>query len=142
MQRWRNTAEEHGTSLEIVGDGHGMLTWAARADVDRAIDAMVENAVLYSPGGSTITLAPGRGRIDIDDEGPGLGEGEEEAVFERFRRGQAGKRGPAGTGLGLPIARELARRWGGDASIANRDGHGTRATLRFPLFTNSSPSDR
>jgi signal transduction histidine kinase len=71
------------------------------------------------------------------DEGPGLAEGEEEAVFDRFHRGSAGRGGPRGTGLGLPIARELARRWGGDVTIVNRmDRSGASARVRLP-FTDS-----
>ena len=66
------------------------------------------------------------------DRGPGLEPGEEEAVFERFHRGRAGRDGPSGTGLGLPIARELARRWGGDVALANAPGGGAVATLAVP----------
>ena len=52
--------------------------------------------------------------------------GEEEQVFERFARGGAGRRtGARGSGLGLPIARELARTWGGDVTVRARDGGGT-----------------
>ena len=79
------------------------------------------------------------GRIEIEDEGPGLLAGEEESVFERFHRGQAGSEGPPEPDWGLPIARELARRWGGDATIENRDGRGARAALEFPDFNDSSP---
>ena len=89
------------------------------------------------------------GRLDGDDRGrrrhgsrssiagPGLEPGEEEAVFERFSRGSAGRRGPGGTGLGLPIARELTRQWGGEVVLANREGGGTRASIRLP----SNPDD-
>ena len=62
----------------------------------------------------------------------GLAAGELEAVFERFHRGRAGRAGPSGTGLGLPIARELARRWGGDVELANRDGGGAAARITVP----------
>ena len=60
----------------------------------------------------TVVAAPGG--VEVLDRAP-ASAGEEEEVFERFHRGRAGRAGPAGTGLGLPIARELARRWGGDA---------------------------
>jgi signal transduction histidine kinase len=53
-------------------------------------------------------------------------------VFERFHRGGAGRRRGPGTGLGLPIARELARRWGGDVTLQPRDGGGTVAAVRLP----------
>ena len=73
------------------------------------------------------------GRIEVLDRGPGLEPGEEEAVFERFHRGRAGRQGTAGTGLGLSIARELA---GGverrSVRIENRPGGGARAIISLP----------
>ncbi len=96
--------------------------WCARPDLDRTIDALVENALLYSPPGSTVTIVAAPGAIEVLDEGPGLEPGEEEAVFERFSRGSAGRRGPSGTGLGLPIARELTRQWGGEVTLPTATG--------------------
>ena len=87
----------------------------------------------YSPAGSTVTIEAGFDRIEVLDEGPGLESGEEEAVFDRFRRGSAGRRGPSGTGLGLPIARELTRQWDGEVTLAVREGGGIRATISFAL---------
>jgi two-component system, OmpR family, sensor kinase len=117
-------------------DGAGS-SWCAPADLDRILDALVENALRYSPDHGAVLVAAHRGGIDVIDEGPGLAPGEEETVFDRFHRGAAGREGPAGTGLGLPIARELARRWGGDVTLANRlDGHGAVARVTLP-FTGS-----
>ena len=65
------------------------------------------------------------------DDGPGLAPGEETQVFERFRRGRAGRAGPSGTGLGLPIAHELMRRWGARTAIENRPEGGARAIITF-----------
>ena len=65
------------------------------------------------------------------DAGPGLAPGEEEQVFERFHRGRAGGPGPAGTGLGLPIARELMRRWDARVWLENRPEGGARAVIAF-----------
>ena len=103
----------------------------APADLDRALDALIENALHYSGGG--VTLIPRPGAVDVLDEGPGIDPAELEQVFERFHRGGAGRAGPPGTGLGLPIARELMRRWGGDVRLANRDGGGAAATVELPL---------
>ena len=69
------------------------------------------------------------------DRGAGLAPDELSAVFERFHRGRAGRAGPAGTGLGLPIARELARRWGGEVTLSNRsDGLGAVAVVTVPAL--------
>jgi signal transduction histidine kinase len=130
-ERWRPTADERGIRIEAEADGHGGA-WIAEPDLARAIDALLENALRYSPPGSTVSLSSGDGHVAIDDEGPGLLAGEEEVVFERFSRGSAGRQGPAGTGLGLPIARELTRQWGGEVTLANRAGGGLRATIVVP----------
>jgi two-component system, OmpR family, sensor kinase len=128
-----------GTGAGAAGGGgsrpptrDGARVWCARADADRALDALVENALRYSPRDSTVTLASADGRIEVRDRGPGIAAGEGEAIFERFHRGSAGRLVPAGSGLGLNIARELARGWGGDVTIANRSGGGAVAVLSLP----------
>ena len=52
-------------------------------------------------------------------------------MFERFHRGRAGRCGPSGTGLGLPIARDLMRRWGAEVTLENREEGGAVATISF-----------
>jgi signal transduction histidine kinase len=131
-ERWLHAAEKAGVTLRASGDSEAGDAWCARPDLDRAIDALVENALRYSPAGSAVAIEAGPGRIEVLDEGPGLAPGEEETVFERFSRGSAGRRGPSGTGLGLPIARELTRQWGGEVTLSNRDGGGLRAVMEIP----------
>jgi two-component system, OmpR family, sensor kinase len=116
----------------VRSDGEPADGIAPLADLDRAIDALVENAIHY--GNGEVEVRARRGAIEVLDRGPGLSDEDLAAVFERFHRGAAGRSGPNGTGLGLPIARELARRWGGDVTLANRDGGGARATLIVPPF--------
>ena len=125
-KRWERAAG--GRPLRV--DGRPGRVWCAKADLDRIVDALVENALHYGDG--TVTIATAERAVRVLDEGPGLKDDETEAVFERFHRGTAGRSGPAGTGLGLPIARELARRWNADVTIGNRDdGLGAVAQLRF-----------
>lgn len=132
VERWRHTAEENGVSLTAEADDGAGDAWIARPDLDRAIDALVENALRYSPKSSTVSIRARPGRIEVLDQGPGLAVGEEELVFERFSRGSAGRQAPSGTGLGLPIARELTRQWGGEVSLANREEGGLRAVMEIP----------
>lgn len=131
-ERWRRSAEERSIELEVRGGGEPAHTWCATHDLGRSIDALLENALRYSPTGSTVTIEAGPGLVEILDRGPGLEPGEEESVFDRFSRGSAGRRGPGGTGLGLPIARELTRQWGGEVTLSNREGGGTRASISLP----------
>jgi signal transduction histidine kinase len=128
--RWERAAADRDQHVRAVG--RGAEAWCARADLDRILDALVENALHYSPPGTTVTVEAGAQGIDVLDEGPGIDSAETETVFERFHRGTAGRRGPRGTGLGLPIARELARRWGGDVSLERRPEGGTAAHVRLP----------
>jgi len=120
-----------GAGAELSVTGSGGIVRCARADIDRALDSLVENAVSYSPPGSPIVIVASARAIEVLDSGPGLAPGEAEAVFERFHRGRAGRSGAPGTGLGLPIARELMRRWGAETAIETRPEGGARASIRF-----------
>jgi signal transduction histidine kinase len=118
--------------VEVVDRSGGARVLCAPADLDRAIDSLVENAINYSPAGAPVTVVAGERGIEVLDSGPGLAPDEAEAVFERFHRGRAGRAGGApGTGLGLPIARELMRRWGAATTIATRPEGGARAVIAF-----------
>jgi signal transduction histidine kinase len=130
-ERWEPTAAEREQRLTATAGNHG-AAWLSRDDADRILDALVENALAYSPAGTEIEVATLPAGLAVRDRGPGLAPGEEEHVFERFHRGGAGREGSPGTGLGLPIARELARQWGGDVTLRMRDGGGTVAEVRLP----------
>lgn len=72
--------------------------------------------------------------IDVEDEGPGLPPGEEERVFEPFYRLERSRsRETGGTGLGLSVARSIARLHGGDVVLTNRAGKGLRARVTLPI---------
>ncbi len=70
--------------------------------------------------------------MQVLDGGPGLSDEDLGTIFERFHRGSAARAGAPGTGLGLSIARELAREWGGEITLANREGGGAVATVTLP----------
>lgn len=138
--RWQAAAAAQGLALRAETTAATEPVWCARADLDRALDAVVENAILYGAQGSAVTIRAAGTAIDVLDEGAGIAPGEQERIFDRFRRGRAGSEGPPGTGLGLAIARELMHCWDGDAEIANRSPRGARVTLRLPAFTGSLPA--
>ena len=79
-----------------------------------------------------MTVATRARAVEVRDRGPGIDHNEREQLFERFHRGRAGRAGPPGSGLGLPIARELARAWNGEVTLSARDGGGTTARLSLP----------
>ncbi len=138
-RRW--SAEAGAASIRLTRSlsNPGVVSCAG-ADAERALDALIENAIRYSPEGTTIELRALPHAIEVVDQGPGIPEEEREAVFERFRRGTTGRAGPRGTGLGLAIARALLRAWGGDVTLGDAAGGGTRATLLFPDPRNPAPA--
>ncbi|MBA2295929.1 MAG: HAMP domain-containing protein [Actinobacteria bacterium] len=128
-ERWlpRAAASGHVLALEGAGDA---LVRAGEEDVAITLDNLIENALVYAPSGTRVTVAWDEdGRLAVLDEGPGVPADEQRHVFERFRRGRTDR---PGTGLGLAIVETLVRRWGGSASIRSRDEGGARAEVVLP----------
>ena len=101
----------------------------------RALSNLVQNALNYGHAARISLTASQRETIAvvIDDDGPGIPPNELERVFEPFHRLEASRnRETGGTGLGLPIARNILRAHGGDVTLANRPTGGLRATVTLP----------
>ena len=100
----------------------------------RCVTNLVENAIRYGER-ATIEVEDGARGIIIRvlDAGPGIPEAELEQAFEPFFRGEASRsRETGGTGLGLGIARNIARAHGGELVLKNRAGGGLEAILSLP----------
>jgi len=100
----------------------------------RCLTNVVDNAIRYGKR-ATVRVEEDAGRIAIRilDEGPGIPQGEIEKAFEPFFRGEASRsRETGGTGLGLGIARNIARAHGGELVLRNRPEGGLEATLTLP----------
>jgi signal transduction histidine kinase len=139
-QRWTPVAEAAGLAIRAVAGAGCGPGWAPPADLDRALDALIENAVRYAPAGTTVEIAVAEGAVEVRDRGPGIARAERDLVWARFHRGAAGRRRPGGTGLGLAIARDLARAWGGEADLVPRVGGGTVARLEVPAAAAAVPA--
>lgn len=125
-------------SLELaVGDLPAAVVRATPWTVERALWAVLDNALKYTPAGGRVTLTvvegAARAGIRVDDTGPGIPPEEQGRVFDRFYRGQAGRHLP-GSGLGLAMARALVQYDGGTVEIQSEVGKGTTATLWWPLW--------
>jgi two-component system sensor histidine kinase KdpD len=103
--------------------------------LEQSIANLLENAIKHTPRGSELTVAARRSGdavlLEVADRGPGIPPGDEERIFERFHRGAAA--GSRGAGLGLPIARAIARVHGGQLTAANREGGGAVFRLTLPV---------
>jgi signal transduction histidine kinase len=108
----------------IVTDGDRVL---------QVISNLLANAFRWTPDGGTIELAAdaanGTVRVDVTDSGPGIRDEERERVFTPFI-----SQDTHGTGLGLPIARELAVALGGRLELESEVGRGSRFRLVLPAL--------
>ena len=112
-----------------------------RVDPDRITQVLTNllgNALVATPAGGTVTVTAGStvrgGEVVVADTGVGLSEQDVDRVFERFYRapGQPGR--SAGSGIGLTIARGIARGHGGDVTAASAGpGRGSSFTVVLPL---------
>lgn len=126
-------ASDAGGAVTYAG-ARGVTVRGRLAALRRAVFNLVDNAVRYG-GAADVTLTAEAGRIviAIEDRGPGIPRSEREKVFEPFYRIE-GSRNPAtgGVGLGLSVARSIAREHGGDIVLAARKGGGLSARLELP----------
>ncbi|AKH81411.1 histidine kinase [Streptomyces sp. CNQ-509] len=116
--------------LVLIGDPYALR---------RAVGNLLSNAVRLAPAGTRITVAAGRAEgwlwIAVQDAGPGIGEGEQARVFDRFWRGEAGQEGrprDRHAGLGLAIVRQIVESHGGQPRLFSRVGAGSTFVLWLP----------
>lgn len=106
-------------------------TTPARGDFRRVLQILVNligNAIRYSPQGGSVSVMAGPGaRVVVSDYGKGVATEDQQRIFEKFERVDTSE--PGGSGLGLYIARRLARAMGGDLTIESAPGEGARFTL-------------
>jgi two-component system sensor histidine kinase KdpD len=104
--------------------------------IERVLVNLLENASKYTPAGSTVTLSAeavaGELRVRVSDDGPGLPVGREEAVFQKFTRGDRESATP-GVGLGLAICRAIVESHHGKITGTNRPGGGATFAFTLPL---------
>jgi signal transduction histidine kinase len=80
-----------------------------------------------------ITILGEKLAISVRNEGEPLSEAERSRIFDKFYRGHAVRRQVAGTGMGLPVARNILRAQGGDVVLTGSDHQGTEFVMAIPL---------
>jgi signal transduction histidine kinase len=112
-----------------------VVVHACRIRLARLLDNLLANAVRHTTTAIeiTVTADPPDAVLEVIDDGPGIAPADRERVFERLRRLDDARRlDPGGSGLGLPIAREIAHAYGGRLYAADHPT-GARFVLRLPL---------
>ncbi len=126
-------AGDAGQRVELEVPRHLVITGRHLA-LKRALTNLVQNAVKYAGAARVSAVAAGAAvEISIEDDGPGIPEGKLDVVFEPFQRLDTSRgRSSGGHGLGLTVARSIARAHGGEVSLANRSPHGLRVIVSLP----------
>ncbi len=130
--------DSQGARLEVVVE-EDLFVAGGRDTVSRILRNLVENAVKYGAPGQTIRLTVARGgaagaaRITVDDEGPGIPEGERTRIWQPYYRLDRDRNAAiGGSGLGLSVVAEVMRELGGSASVGDAPGKGARFVIEFP----------
>ncbi len=114
----------------------GIRAYGNPDQIERIIGNLLENALRYTPVGGSVEVQASQDRrgvsVRVRDTGIGIDKDQLDRIFDRFWRVQTARHRADGTGLGLPIARALARRHGGDVTVSSRLGHGSEFIVTFP----------
>jgi len=137
VDSFRRRVTTHRFVLEA--SGKTCIVVADRKRLGQVLENLLSNAVKYSGEGSTVHLGVRCGdqrcSIMIRDEGVGMSPEQLEHVFDKFYRVNATNTAPAGTGLGLFIARSIVAAHDGEIRIFSTPGQGTTVTVSLPLGT-------
>lgn len=118
-----------------VSVGERLLVSANRDSLEQLIWILIDNASTHGDGIISIRLARDGDRavLTVEDDGPGIPEGQEESIFDRFHQGEP-SRDSAGTGLGLAIARSIVQLHDGSITASNVGNGGALLTVQLPLI--------
>ncbi|MEV5439034.1 HAMP domain-containing sensor histidine kinase [Streptomyces sp. NPDC052682] len=130
---WSPTAEAKG--VRLVGNCPATTAWADPVAVSSALDAVIDNAVKFTPRDGTVevTVAPNgsTATVVVTDTGPGLTDEELARVGDRFWR-SGRHQNIKGSGLGLSICRALLTAGGGSITYDHHEPHGLKVTVTVP----------
>jgi K+-sensing histidine kinase KdpD len=135
----------HGRRIAIETNG-ALPVRVAQEAVVQVLGNLLDNACKYSPDGEPVRLSGTREGTEavlaVEDAGPGIPEAERQRIFDRFTQlDRHSQRRAGGVGLGLYIARQLARSQDGDLLVVEpAGGRGARFELHLPLLADTAGS--
>jgi signal transduction histidine kinase len=135
LDEFQAQAQSKEVALSFAGD-EGQTAWCDEQRLVQVLRALIDNAIKYSPPGSSVRLSSlleeGEAVVVVADDGPGISGKELPHVFERFHRGREERGTTTGAGLGLSIARELTEMMDGGITAESPPDGGARFTVRLP----------
>jgi signal transduction histidine kinase len=135
LDEFQAQAQNRELTLSIEGE-EGQTAWCDEQRLVQVLRALIDNAVKYSPPGSSVRLSTALEETEavvvVADDGPGIAAKELPHVFERFHRGRQERGTTSGAGLGLSIARELTEMMGGSITAESPTDAGARFSVRLP----------
>lgn len=130
-------AQDRNVQLTAQIDGEVMVL-GDPSMLQRMVANLIDNAIKYTSGGGQVSVAvgigdPQRALLRVMDSGIGIEPEQQAKIFNRFFRGDQ-SRSEGGAGLGLSLARTIARAHGGDIAVQSTPGQGSTFTIDLPAF--------
>ena len=134
-------AKPKGIDIDLIGADSNLLVMGDAGRLRQLMTIVLDNAIRYSQGGGQVEVRIARDsgdvRICFEDSGPGIPPEDLEHIFDRFYRGESGRRRAGeGSGLGLPLAKSIAEAHGGKIVVESNPDRGTRVSFALPLLKN------
>jgi Na+/proline symporter/nitrogen-specific signal transduction histidine kinase len=130
---------DRGVTLESEVPAVGPVVLADRDRLTQVMINLLSNAVKFVPADTGLVMVRvmplgNEVRVEVEDNGPGLTAEESSVIFEKFRQGgNTMTDKPQGTGLGLPISRQIVEYFGGNLWVESRPGAGAKFIFTVPL---------
>ncbi len=135
LDEFQAQSQTRQVALSFEGEDE-QTAWCDEQRLVQVLRALIDNAIKYSPPGSSVRLSSRleeqEAVVVVADDGPGISGKELQHVFERFHRGREERGTTTGAGLGLSIARELTEMMGGSITAESPPDGGARFTVRLP----------
>ncbi len=137
--------QAQGAELQVEVSPPEISVFASRGGIHRMLANLLDNALKYGPDGQTIRIVAvdreGWVRISVEDQGPGIPEGERSRIWDPYHRLERDVEGPVrGSGIGLSVVAELATAAGGAAWVEEGRGGSARFVIRLPAERGMSAS--